>query len=143
MKNTDLAKIDMDEMKKEEQGKKPKSLWQAYEVCAQEHDLAHFKGLLAQHDEAMKRDAEERDRKQAEKEEKAAKKAERAEKAEKRKSKGKAEDEDEEMEDAEPKVKTPASKKRKSRGEGDAEDQKVCLQLLKFHPFKLVVLLMT
>ncbi|KAI9687046.1 MAG: hypothetical protein M1822_002456 [Bathelium mastoideum] len=99
MKNTDLAKIDMDEIKKEEQGKKPKSLWQAYQVAAEDHELAHFKGLLVQHEEAMNRDAEERNRKQAEKEEKAAKKAERAEKAEKRKSKGKAEDEDEEMED--------------------------------------------
>ncbi|KAL9084040.1 MAG: hypothetical protein Q9165_008241 [Trypethelium subeluteriae] len=124
IKNTDLSKIDVAEIKKEEQGKKPKNLWNAYEICAEEHDLQHFKDVLREHEKAMSRDAEERDRKQAEKEEKAAKKAERTEKAEKRKSKGKAEDEDEEMEDAEPKPKTPASKKRKSRGEPDGEDEK-------------------
>ena len=124
IKNTDLTKVDMDEIKKEEQGKKPKSLWEAYEVCKQDHDLAHFKHLLSEHEKAMARDVEERNRKQAEKDEKAAKKAERSEKAEKRKSKSKV-DEDEEMDDAEPKAKTPASKKRKSRGDGDDEDQKV------------------
>ena len=125
IKNTDLSKIDMDEIKKEEQGKKPKTLWDAYEVCGQNHDLEHFKNILVEHEERRTREVEERNRKQAEKEEKEAKKAERAEKAEKRKSKTKSNDEDEEMEDVEPKTKTPASKKRKSRGDADGEDRKV------------------
>ncbi|KAI9689678.1 MAG: hypothetical protein M1820_010107 [Bogoriella megaspora] len=113
--NTDLTRIDMDELQKEEQGKKPKQLWGAYEVAKENHGLPYFKDILREHEDSVEQQRQERDRKAAEKEEKAKKKAER----EQRKSKGKADDEDEEMEDAEGTTKTPSRKRKKADTEGE------------------------
>lgn len=108
----------MDELKgmveRNEQGKKSKSLWNAYEVASEEHDLDYFKGVL--------RDAEKARQEEIQKKEEAeAKKLEKKDKN-KRKSTAAAVDDDVEMEDADgdgdAKKK---SKKRKKDTESDLE----------------------
>lgn len=153
--NTDIAPLDMDEVKavveKDEQGKRSKALWEAYKIAAEGHDLKHFKEVLAEHEQYAREIAEEKAARDAEKAEKAAKKAERAEKAAtkgekaaKRKSKGAADGEEEEeedvdMEDAEddeaPK-KAKGSKKRKKDADSDGETAKVSTRLASRAPAK-------
>lgn len=126
--NTELLNFDLEEVKKDveanNQGKKNKNLWEAYQVAAEGHDLAYFKSLLTSHEEAMQQDAEQREQKEQEKKEKKEKK----EKATKRKSIAATESEDVDMEDAgedgAPK-KAKASKKRKKSDESDGENEKV------------------
>jgi len=122
--NTDLAPIDIDDIKKQiaesNQGKKTKALWEAYQVAAEEHDLAYFKSLLVEHERAVQEDIEEKAKHDAEK-------ASKKEKKDKRKSKGKEtvdEDEDVEMEDVEDAdagKKAKGSKKRKKEPDSDDE----------------------
>ena len=49
--NTELLTFDVEDVKKDvESGnsaKKNKALWSAYEIAAEGHDLAYFKGMLA------------------------------------------------------------------------------------------------
>jgi hypothetical protein len=113
------------------QGKKNKALWEAYQVAAEGHDLAHFKTVLANHEAAMQLDVEQREQKEAEKKEK-------AEKSAKRKSIAAVESDDVDMEDADGTTapsakKAKATKKRKKSDESDGENDKVCtLQLPGF-----------
>jgi len=115
------------------QGKKNKALWDAYQVAAEGHDLAHFKTVLANHEAAMLQDVEQREQKEAEKKEK-------AEKSAKRKSTAAVDSEDVEMEDADGATapsakKAKATKKRKKGDESDGENDKVCtLGLRRFRP---------
>ncbi|KAJ9669020.1 hypothetical protein H2201_000846 [Coniosporium apollinis] len=121
--NTDMDKIDMDELKQTvkdgDQGKRSKALWEAYKVAAEEHDLAYFKKLLVSHEEAMKKDAEEKAEADAKKKAKKDKK-----------SKDRVDDDgDVDMDEAEApadeaeKKKQP-SKKRKKGAESDGETEK-------------------
>lgn len=110
----------MDELKgmveRNEQGKKSKALWNAFEVASEEHDLDYFKGVL--------RDAERARQEEIQKlEEAEAKKAEKKEKG-KRKSTAGVADDDVEMEDADADAETKKSKpskKRKKDAESDGE----------------------
>jgi len=122
--NTDLLPLDIDEVKRavqnNESAGKNKALWSAYEVAAEEHDLDHFKSMLADHENTL---IELR----KEEEEKEAKKVEAAEKKAKRKSIA-AVDADTEMEDAPAedapkKAKTTKKRKAEKEGEPDAEDK--------------------
>jgi len=121
--NTDLFPLDLDELKaiveKGDQGKKTKSLWEAYQIAAEGHGLRHFKEILLHHEQALQEDRDE----QAEQE------AKKQAKKDKRKSKDAAADgEDVSMEDADGDAKSPkakSSKKRKKAADSDAEDEKV------------------
>lgn len=129
--NVDLLPFDLEEIKKEvESGssaKKSKALMEAYAVAAEGHDLAHFKELLANHEEAVQQDELAKEAKQQEKVEKAKKTA-------KRKSVAAAETDDVEMEDADDNAtasakKAKPSKKRKKEAGSEGEDEKVCSTL--------------
>ncbi|KAG9188260.1 hypothetical protein G6011_02183 [Alternaria panax] len=117
--NTDLLPFDLEEVKKDvesgNQGKKNKQLWEAYQVAAEGHDLAHFKEMLTAHESAMQEDLEQKDQK------KQAKSA-------KRKSTAPDDSEDVEMGDddeAAPSAKkAKATKKRKKGDESDGENEK-------------------
>ena len=109
--NTELAPLDMDDVKKvlekEDRGKKSKDLWAAYQVAAENHDLAYFKNLLQDHEKNLQKIQEELAAKEAEKAAKAAKKKAKEEKAA---------EEDVDMdgaEDTQPSKPKSASKKRK------------------------------
>ncbi len=123
MPNTDLTPLDPQACKDFPEKGKTKSLIAAYEIAAEQHDLAYFKEMLADHQRAMQEDAELR----AEREAKKAKKG-------KRKSTDAAEDgEDVDMEDAgeteageEGADSKPKSKKRKKGLESEGEAEKVC-----------------
>ena len=114
----------MDELKQTvkdgDQGKRSKALWEAYRVAAEEHDLAYFKKLLVSHEEAMKKDAEEKAEADAKKK---AKKDKR--------SKDRVDDDgDIDMDEAdapadEAEKKKQPSKKRKKGAESDGETEKV------------------
>ena len=126
--NTELLDFDLEDVKKDvetgKQGKKNKALWDAYQVAAEGHDLAHFKQVLANHEAAMQQDLEQREQKEQEKKEK-------AEKSAKRKSTAAADSEDVDMEDAGDDTTAPsakkakATKKRKKDDGSDGENEKV------------------
>jgi hypothetical protein len=124
--NTELLTFNLDDVKKDVEennsNKKNKALWEAYQIAAEGHDLAHFKNVLASHEAAMAKDIEEREQKEQEKKEK-------KEKAEKRKSTAATGSEDVDMEDAEGTApsakKAKGSKKRKKDDESDGENDKV------------------
>jgi hypothetical protein len=128
--NTELLTFDIEDVKKDvesgNQAKKNKALWEAYQIAAEGHDLAHFKQVLASHEVAMQEDLELREQKEVDKKEK-------ADKSTKRKSKAAAESEDVDMEDAGDDVAAPsakkakATKKRKKDDESDGENEKVLL----------------
>lgn len=115
----------MDDLKaiveRDEQGKRARGLWEAFKVAAEGHDLAYFKKILLQHEQALHDDREE----QAEHE------AKKQAKKDKRKSKDAAADEEDiSMEEADgdagaAKAKAKPSKKRKKAADSDAEDEKV------------------
>ncbi|KAJ8613763.1 hypothetical protein MRB53_036905 [Persea americana] len=88
MLNTDLARLDVEAIKSEEQGKKSKLLWAAYETAMNDYPLKYYKDLLTDYENAVRADQQAAEQAELEKEEKAKAKAERAEKAAKRKSKG-------------------------------------------------------
>lgn len=122
--NTELLSFDIEEVKKDvessNQGKKNKQLWEAYQIAAEGHDLAHFKEMLAAHESAMQEDVEQKEQKKKEK----------AEKSAKRKSTAPDDSEDVEMgeagDDAAPAKKAKATKKRKKDDQSDGENEKVC-----------------
>jgi hypothetical protein len=125
--NTELLTFDLEDVKKDvesgNQAKKNKALWEAYQIAAEGHDLAHFKQVLSSHEVAMQEDLEQREQKEQDKKEKSAK----------RKSKAAADSEDVDMEDAGNDATTPAAKKakatkkRKKGDESDGENEKVRL----------------
>ncbi|KAL9586680.1 MAG: hypothetical protein Q9212_000749 [Teloschistes hypoglaucus] len=124
MPNTDMTPLDpstIDPDNIKGKAKQPKQLTAAFVIASEQHDLKHFKEMLADHQKAVKEDAEaqaERDSK------KAAAKG-------KRKSvdagAAPAEDADEmdidEDDDEEPKEPKPKSKKRKKEADSDAEEK--------------------
>ncbi|KAI4631519.1 uncharacterized protein J4E87_002224 [Alternaria ethzedia] len=120
--NTELLSFDIEEVKKDvessNQGKKNKQLWEAYQIAAEGHDLAHFKEMLAAHESAMQEDVEQKEQKKKEK----------AEKSAKRKSTAPDDSEDVEMgeagDDAAPAKKAKATKKRKKDDQSDGENEK-------------------
>ena len=109
------------------QPKKTKALMLAYETAAEGHDLAYFKQMLDQHEEATRDEQAKFEQAEAEK---ASRKKEKAEKASKRKSTAVEDSEDVEMGeadgDAAPSAKKKATKKRKKGEESDGENEKVC-----------------
>lgn len=130
----DPSTIDPDNIKGK--AKQPKQLTAAFAIASEQHDLKHFKEMLADHQRAVKEDAEaqaERDTK------KAAAKG-------KRKSvdagAAPVEDADEmeidEDDDEEPEPK-PKSKKRKKEADSDAEE-KVIMFRSAVSPFPLIFL---
>jgi hypothetical protein len=126
--NTELLAFDLEDVKKDvdsgNQAKKNKALWEAYQIAAEGHDLAHFKQVLASHEAAMQEDQEQREQKEQDKKEK-------AEKSAKRKSTAAVDSEDVDMEDAGDDATAPsakkakATKKRKKSDESDGETEKV------------------
>ncbi|KAL2814818.1 hypothetical protein BJX63DRAFT_192040 [Aspergillus granulosus] len=115
--NTDLASLDPAACKDVSEKGKSKALVAAYNVAAENNDLAHFKDLLADHQRAIQQEEEE---KEAQAAAKAAAKAEKESKKNKRKSM--QIDDDVDMEDAEGDKAPKSSKKRKK--DADAEDEK-------------------
>ncbi|KAF2756681.1 hypothetical protein EJ05DRAFT_72451 [Pseudovirgaria hyperparasitica] len=115
--NTDLRPLDVEEVKRiystEDKGKKSQSLWDAYGIAAEEHDLSWFKTMLSEHEVAIQQDIEE-------KEARAAEKAAKKEQAARRKS-AKADDDDVEMEDA---AGDSSKKNKKRKKDGDDVDDK-------------------
>lgn len=124
--NTDLTPLDPETCKDVPEKGKQKQLLAAYKVAAENHDLQHFKSLLADHQRAIQQEAEDREAKEAAK---AAAKAEKEQKKKKRKSvevAGEAEDvEMGEAEEEEGKKTTKATKKRKKDAESEGEAEKV------------------
>jgi hypothetical protein len=130
--NTELLTFDLEDVKKDvesgNQAKKNKALWEAYQIAAEGHDLAHFKQVLASHEAAMQEDLEQREQKEQTKKEKAEKSAE---KSTKRKSTAAVDSDDVDMEDAGDDATAPsakkakATKKRKKSDESDGESEKV------------------
>jgi hypothetical protein len=100
-------------IERNEQGKKTKALWQAYEIAAEGHDLEYFKTMLKEHELHVMQEHER------------AIEAE-AKKLAKKDKKGKKDDDgDVEMEDVEDDAtekKKPAKKRKKSLGDGGEED---------------------
>lgn len=126
--NTNLTPLDASECKEVSEKNKSKQLYRAYQVAAEEHDLQHFKSLLADHQAALQQEIEEEEAKEA------AKEAAKAEKnAKKGKRKSKAAETDVEMEDVDDSKKAKGSaKKRKKDAETDGEADKVCLPVRSF-----------
>jgi hypothetical protein len=122
--NTEIRDLDMDELKgmvaRNEQGKRTKQLWNAFEVAAEEHDLDYFKKMLVEHEKRVIMEQQELEEKEAKKEEKEAKKASRKSLP--------AATEDVEMEDATSdaapkKKKAPAKRKASALKEGESEGE--------------------
>lgn len=118
--NTDLTPLNPEECKDVTEKGKSKALIAAYQVAAENHDLQHFKEILAEHENALQAEAEKREQREAEK----------AAKAERKKRKSDAAavvaaaaDEDVDMEGAdEVTERKKSSKKRKKEPESDDEE---------------------
>lgn len=116
--NTDLAPLDVESCKTVAEKGKSKTLLAAYAVAAENHDLDHYKSMLADHQRALEQEQAEIEAEQAAK---AAAKAEKEAKMKKRAA-------DVEMADADEAEKKPkASKKRKQDSDMDADAEKVSL----------------
>jgi hypothetical protein len=121
--NTELADLDMDELKeivaKNDPGKKTKALWNAYVVASENHDLEYFKQMLKDHEDRM-RDEEIRLEEEARNAEEAAE-AKRLEKEQNKSKKAKTDaDGDVVMGDGADGEKKKPSKKRKPEPHEDA-----------------------
>ncbi|KAF2799105.1 hypothetical protein K505DRAFT_231757 [Melanomma pulvis-pyrius CBS 109.77] len=125
--NTELQPFDLEEVQSEVKAgnntKKSKALWEAYEIAAENHDLAWFKEMLNNHDKALLEEMEKVQIEEADKQQK------KKEKAGKRKSVAAEDSEDIEMEDAADDgaastKKAKVSKKRKKDIESDGEQEK-------------------
>ena len=115
--NTDLEPIDIEEIHKAEQGKKTKSLWAAYQIAKEDHDLQYFKDMLVRHQKELEEEHERRAQEAAERQARKDKKS-------KRKSKDTV-DEDEVMEDV-PEADADAKKsKKRKKGVDEDEDETV------------------
>ena len=79
MPNTDLTPISSDECKDVVEKGKSKLLQEAYGIAAQDHDLDHYKKMLAEHQEAMQEDLDRKADKEAKKAEKEGKKRRKSE----------------------------------------------------------------
>jgi hypothetical protein len=132
--NTGLTPLDPEECKSKPTGKMTKSLQQAYVIATEEHDLDHFKKILAEFQEESLRLEAEVQKKQEEAEAKAAAKAEKDAKAKDGEAKDKkkkarkstskvTDDDDVEMNDVQEAPKS--SKKRKKDADSDGEGPKV------------------
>ncbi|KAL3465351.1 hypothetical protein BJX64DRAFT_63719 [Aspergillus heterothallicus] len=120
--NTDLASLDPTACKDISEKGKSKALVAAYNVAAENNDLAHFKDLLADHQRAIQQEEEEKEAQAAAKAAaKAATKAEKESKKNKRKSM--QIDDDVDMEDVEEGDKAPKSSKKRKK-DAEAEDEK-------------------
>ncbi|KAL2869989.1 PWWP domain protein [Aspergillus lucknowensis] len=117
--NTDLTPLDPASCKDVSEKGKSKSLIAAFGVAAENHDLAYFKDLLANHQRAIQEEEEEREAQAAAK---AAAKADREAKKNKRKSMEIHDDVD--MEDAEEGGKQPKSSKKRKKDTEDGGDDK-------------------
>ncbi|KAK4994104.1 hypothetical protein LTR66_005789 [Elasticomyces elasticus] len=134
MLNTALTPLHKSEVEGATQGKKSKSLFEAYEVAAKGPTLDDFKELLTAHEEAIMKDMEERKAKAAQKEEQDAKKKEKVEQAKEEKSKAKKPsrkskdaavfDEDVDMEDAAAETKPSKKRKKEADSDGDVKPKK-------------------
>ncbi|KAK5172400.1 hypothetical protein LTR04_005981 [Oleoguttula sp. CCFEE 6159] len=140
--NSSMVPLDMEDVKNAEQGKKSRSLWEAYQIAAEGHDLAYFKTMLAEHDKSVLKDLEAEKLEEEEREAAEAKKKEKAEKAKASKTKDKkakrkstdatAGDDDVDMEDVEDDAvvgtesakKPKSSKKRKKEADSEGEEGK-------------------
>lgn len=112
--NTDIEPLDCNAIAGIAQGKLSKSLFAAYQLAAENHDLDHYKTILREFEE---------DRKQA-REAKEASKAAKASAKKNKKSKDTVQDEDEDVEmadadEVEKEEKPKASKKRKAAADDD------------------------
>ena len=65
--NTDLTPLTAEECKDVAEKGKSKALIAAYQVAAENHDLQHFKEILAEHENALQAEAEKREQREAEK----------------------------------------------------------------------------
>ena len=97
---------------------KSKTLLQAYKKAADNENLDHFKGMLADHQKALEADLQEREELERER---AAKKAKKAS----RKSDAVADDEDDMDIDEDVPAEKPKSKKRKKAEDSEDADEKV------------------
>lgn len=124
--NTDLTPLDPLDCKDVSEKGKSKSLFAAYNVAGENHDLEHFKDVLEEHAEALQADIEAKEAREAEKAAKSNKK--------KRKSEVQVEAEDVEMEDAdaEPVSKKSSKKRKKEADSDDEESEKVRCALGSF-----------
>jgi hypothetical protein len=128
--NSEIRPLDMDELKdivsRDDQGKKSKTLWSAFQVAAEEHDLDYFKSMLLEHERRVIQERQEQEDKEAKKEQQSAKKASR---------KSIPATEDVEMEDvasdAAPKKKKAAAKRKASAVEDDGEGEALKVRLLR------------
>ena len=112
-----MTPLTPDECKDVPEKGKQKALKEAYEIAAEDHDLAYFKTMLGEHAKAVQEDEELRAQKEADKEAKKARQA-------KRKSNATVAEDDEadEMDiDEEGESKPKASKKRKKSLDSDDE----------------------
>jgi len=120
--NTDLAPITPEDCAEVSEKSKTRALIEAYKTASEDHDLAHYRTLLEDHEKAIAEDEEQRAEAEAEK---AAKKAAKA----KRKSEATVADDADEMEvDDDDAERKPKSKKRKKELDSDAGDEKVCIK---------------
>ena len=129
--NTELTPLSAEDCKDVPEKGKQKALKEAYEIAAEDHDLAYFKTMLGDHAKAVQEDEELRAQKEAEKEAKKARQA-------KRKSNATTAEDDEadEMdidEEGEPKPK--ASKKRKKSLVDSDDEGKVSSDVLSLNSF--------
>ena len=115
--NTELTPLTPEECKDVPEKGKQKALKEAYEIAAENHDLAYFKTMLGEHAKAIQEDEELRAQKEADKEAKKARQAKRKSNA--TLAEGDEADEMDIDEEGEPKPK--ASKKRKKSLDSDDE----------------------
>ncbi|KAL8734776.1 MAG: hypothetical protein Q9181_003061 [Wetmoreana brouardii] len=121
MPNTDLTPLDTGAIDADSSKGKPKQLAAAYAKAAEQNDLRHFKDMLADHQKAVKEDAEAQAERDAKKTAKPKRKSVDAGAAP-------ADDTDDMDIDDEPEEPKPKSKKRKKEVESDGEDKVIISQ---------------
>ena len=113
-----MSSLDPEECKDVSEKGKSKSLLEAYSVAAEGHDLAYFKSMLIEHQEAMVEDAERRAERDAKKAQKSKRKSEATALAEE------ADDDEMDIDDDEQESK-PKTKKRKKSVDSEGVEEKV------------------
>ncbi|ETN42900.1 uncharacterized protein HMPREF1541_02058 [Cyphellophora europaea CBS 101466] len=121
--NTDLADLDPEQCKNASEKGKTKALVAAYAVAAENHDLDHFKNMLAEHAKAMEEDEiRKHEEQQAKLEAKSKAKADKKKRKSEPKPKAADDDEDLEMADVDDSAEVKkSSKKRKKVADSDDE----------------------
>ena len=113
--------VESDAVKNPVEKGKSKTLLQAYKKAADNEDLDHYKGMLADHAKAIEADQQEREELEKERAAKKAKKAARKSDA--------AVNDDEDMDvDEDVAAEKPKSKKRKKAEDSDEMDEKVSVR---------------